>query len=292
MPAVTRAEMHRRSRAPSCAVGAAFTMACMRPVLMSSHTRCPITGAAYLRHSRAWVSAWLRDHGELGGCRPGTVVADQLGPAQFQARRVRGQAHGDLLDPGGEAVLGRCWHCRRRPFSYQTARHRSPGPAPASGPVGLQARSRMRIIVTAANMADPVIACECGFIIRQPALSPTCFASAQNGQLWPSTVMLSNPARCSPRSACGSSRHLSRRPRANAIAERWIGSGRRECLDRMLITGERHLRLVLGEYVDHYNTHPAPQDTAAECARRARASTRSRHKYPGAAARPARRLDL
>ena len=44
-------------------------------------------------------------------------------------------------------------------------------------------------------------------------------------------------------------------PRANAIAERWIASARRECLDRMLITGERHLRLVLGEYVDHYNSH-------------------------------------
>ena len=44
-------------------------------------------------------------------------------------------------------------------------------------------------------------------------------------------------------------------PRANAIAERWIASARRECLDRMLITGERHLRLVLGEYADHYNTH-------------------------------------
>jgi putative transposase len=28
-----------------------------------------------------------------------------------------------------------------------------------------------------------------------------------------------------------------------------------ECLDRMLITGERHLRLVLSEYVDHYNSH-------------------------------------
>jgi putative transposase len=41
----------------------------------------------------------------------------------------------------------------------------------------------------------------------------------------------------------------------NAIAERWVGSTRRECLDRMLITGERHLRLVLGEYVDRYNTH-------------------------------------
>jgi hypothetical protein len=33
-------------------------------------------------------------------------------------------------------------------------------------------------------------------------------------------------------------------PRAYATAERWIGSARRECLDRMLITGERHLRLI------------------------------------------------
>jgi len=41
----------------------------------------------------------------------------------------------------------------------------------------------------------------------------------------------------------------------NAIAERWIGSARRECLERMLIAGERHLRLVLREYADHYNTH-------------------------------------
>jgi transposase InsO family protein len=46
-----------------------------------------------------------------------------------------------------------------------------------------------------------------------------------------------------------------RAPRANAIAERWISSARRECLDRMLITGERHLRLVLSEYADHYNVH-------------------------------------
>ena len=44
-------------------------------------------------------------------------------------------------------------------------------------------------------------------------------------------------------------------PRANAIAERWISSARRECLDRMLITGERHLRLVLREYTGHYNVH-------------------------------------
>jgi transposase InsO family protein len=46
-----------------------------------------------------------------------------------------------------------------------------------------------------------------------------------------------------------------RAPRANAIAERWILSARRECLDQILITGERHLRLVLGEYADHYNLH-------------------------------------
>jgi putative transposase len=44
-------------------------------------------------------------------------------------------------------------------------------------------------------------------------------------------------------------------PRAKAIAERWIARARRECLDRMLVTGERHLRLVLGEFADHYNTH-------------------------------------
>jgi putative transposase len=46
-----------------------------------------------------------------------------------------------------------------------------------------------------------------------------------------------------------------RAPRANAITERWIASARRECLDRMLITSERHLRLVLGEYVAQYNLH-------------------------------------
>jgi hypothetical protein len=46
-----------------------------------------------------------------------------------------------------------------------------------------------------------------------------------------------------------------RAPRANAIAERWIASARRECLDRMLIIGERHLQLVLSEYADHYNGH-------------------------------------
>ena len=40
----------------------------------------------------------------------------------------------------------------------------------------------------------------------------------------------------------------------NAIAERWIASVRRECTDRVLITGETHLHRVLQTHVDHYNT--------------------------------------
>ena len=46
-----------------------------------------------------------------------------------------------------------------------------------------------------------------------------------------------------------------RAPRANAIAERFIGTLRRECLDHLLITGPRHLAAVLREYVQHHNTH-------------------------------------
>ncbi len=46
-----------------------------------------------------------------------------------------------------------------------------------------------------------------------------------------------------------------RTPRANAIAERVIGTLRRECLDHLLITGPRHLDAVLREYVQHYDAH-------------------------------------
>ena len=68
-----------------------------------------------------------------------------------------------------------------------------------------------------------------------------------------------------------------RAPRANAIAERFVGSVRRELLDRILLTNQRHAKAALTEYAEHYNSHrphrtlgqaaplqPLPQLTASE----------------------------
>jgi putative transposase len=44
-------------------------------------------------------------------------------------------------------------------------------------------------------------------------------------------------------------------PRMNSVMERWIGSCRRELLDRTLIWNQRHLMIVLREYEDFYNRH-------------------------------------
>jgi putative transposase len=46
-----------------------------------------------------------------------------------------------------------------------------------------------------------------------------------------------------------------RSPRANAFTERFVGTVRRECTDRLLIFGRTHLEQVLAEYVVHYNDH-------------------------------------
>ncbi len=60
----------------------------------------------------------------------------------------------------------------------------------------------------------------------------------------------------------------------NAIAERQIGNARRECLDQLLIVGERHLR-VLGEHAGHYTTCRSSPD-----AEPAPASGASAHRRP------------
>jgi transposase InsO family protein len=53
-------------------------------------------------------------------------------------------------------------------------------------------------------------------------------------------------------------------PRANAHAERWVGSARRECMDWILIVGQKHLEAVLREYVEHYNTERPHQSRELE----------------------------
>jgi putative transposase len=46
-----------------------------------------------------------------------------------------------------------------------------------------------------------------------------------------------------------------RTPVANAYAERWVGTVRRELCDRTLIWSSQHLERLLRDYVEHYNTH-------------------------------------
>jgi putative transposase len=46
-----------------------------------------------------------------------------------------------------------------------------------------------------------------------------------------------------------------RAPKANAVAGRFVGTVRRECLDWILIANRRHLQHVLREFIDHYNGH-------------------------------------
>ena len=46
-----------------------------------------------------------------------------------------------------------------------------------------------------------------------------------------------------------------RAPTANSFAERWIGTLRRELLDRTIIWNQRQLEHLVIDYIDHYNSH-------------------------------------
>ena len=75
-----------------------------------------------------------------------------------------------------------------------------------------------------------------------------------------------------------------RSPNLNAYAERFVRSIKEECLDRVVILGESHLRLLVREYVEHYHLErnhqgldnrllvraPPPTDLDADVLRRER----------------------
>src|SRR5664280_118360 len=56
-----------------------------------------------------------------------------------------------------------------------------------------------------------------------------------------------------------------RAPKANAFAERWVETLRRECLDHLLILGRRHLEVVLRTYVGHYNAARPHRGIGLDC---------------------------
>jgi len=65
-----------------------------------------------------------------------------------------------------------------------------------------------------------------------------------------------------------------RSPQANSIAERWVRSLRTECLDHLFILNERHLQMVMAEYVQYFNRW-RPHRSVGQRAPRAAAGTTS-----------------
>jgi hypothetical protein len=56
-----------------------------------------------------------------------------------------------------------------------------------------------------------------------------------------------------------------RAPKANAFAESWIRTAREECLDRLLILGEEHLRRVMREFIAYCNRARPHQGIEQRC---------------------------
>jgi hypothetical protein len=45
----------------------------------------------------------------------------------------------------------------------------------------------------------------------------------------------------------------------NSIAERFVGTVKRECLSKLILFGDRYLQRVLSNYTDHYHEQLPPQ---------------------------------
>lgn len=71
-----------------------------------------------------------------------------------------------------------------------------------------------------------------------------------------------------------------RAPTANAVAERFVGTIRRECLDWLLIANRRHLQRVLAEFIGHYNSHRPHRALGLAPPGRQRHTTRRRQPPP------------
>ena len=54
-----------------------------------------------------------------------------------------------------------------------------------------------------------------------------------------------------------------RSPWQNGVAERWVGSVRRELLDHVIVFNERHLKRLLNEYVRYYRGGPSFLNSSA-----------------------------
>ena len=86
-----------------------------------------MTGATNRSHSLRWVSACLRDHGRPAGCRSGDrYQAIRSAPGRSRPGASAASRSATLASLAASLSSATASHCRRRPPSYHTARHRSP----------------------------------------------------------------------------------------------------------------------------------------------------------------------
>jgi putative transposase len=74
-----------------------------------------------------------------------------------------------------------------------------------------------------------------------------------------------------------------RSPKANSFCERLIGTIRRECLDYLIPLNERHLKIILSEFVVHFNKgrpHSALDPGIPEALQSEFPASGHRHKLP------------